>query len=121
MTDYSYYNQAFADGLAKFLDYTDPYPFKHRAKNSLLVQKTLSKREFEKRSIQRWAISELLEAIMDDPWHPIEDITYRFALKLCSFELTANDPMAKNIFHIAAEFIDKEVINLFRRKEGVYP
>jgi len=27
----------------------------------------------------------------------------------------------RKVFHIAADFIDKEVIGLFRTKEGMYP
>lgn len=121
MTDYSYYNQPFVDGLAAFLDYTDPYPLDRKSENGVMAQKTLTKKEFEKRSVQRWAVSELMEAILDDPWHPIEDIVYRFALKLCYFEVTAADTTAKSVFHIAEEFVEKEVIGLFHEKEGVYP
>ena len=120
--DYSWCNQAFVDGLYAFLDYTDPDPSKRKPSvNGLAVRKCFQKKQFEKRCIQRWAISELIEAILSDPEHPIEDIAYRLALKFCSFAINAPDERVRNTFSIAEEFIEKEVIGLFKKKEGVYP
>lgn len=120
--DYSWCNQPFVDGLYAFLEYTDPDPSKKKlATNSLAVRRCFQKKEFEKRCIQRWAISELIEAILSDPEHSVEDISYRLALKLCSFAVNAPDEHARNIFSTAEDFIEKEVIGLFKKEEGVYP
>lgn len=120
--DYSYCNQAFIDGLNIFLDYTDPDPSTKEQIEGLILRRCLQKKEFKKRSIQRWAISELIGAITNDPYHPIEDIVYRFTLKLCSFEKHSIDADMRNVFHMAEDFIEKEIISLFREKEeGTYP
>ena len=120
--DYSWCNQPFVDGLYTFLEYTDPDPSKKiPAMNSLAVRRCIQEKEFEKRCIQRWAISELIEAILSDPEHSVEDISYRFALKLCSFAINAPDEGVRNVFNIAADFIEKEVIGIFKKEEGMYP
>lgn len=119
--DYSWCNQPFIDGLKAFLDYTDPDPSRKKTDGCLAIRRCLQKKEFEKRCIQRWAISELIEAIVNDPDHSVEDIAYRLALKLCSFAIDAPDEHTRRIFSIASDFIDKEVIGLFRKEEGVYP
>lgn len=121
VVDYSYCNQAFVDGLTAFLEYTDPDPLRRKTNNDLVVRRCLQKKDFEKRCIQRWAISELIEAILDDQYNPVEDIAYRFALKLCRFECNSTDEKMRSIFHIAEDFIEKEVIGLFKEREGVYP
>lgn len=122
LVDYSYCNQAFIDGLKTFLDYTAPDPFSSQEKEGLIVRRRCSqKRDFEKRCIQRWSIAELINAILDNPQYPVEETTYKFALKLLSFEENVTDPSMKYVFGIAADFIDKEIINLFRMREGVYP
>lgn len=120
--DYSYCNEAFVDGLKAFLDYTDPDPSKRVVNEGSIARcGCMRRKDFEKRCIQRWAISELIEAIVDNPQDPVEETTYKLALKLCSFAITAVDASMKNVFSIAADFIDKEVINLFKIREGVYP
>ena len=120
--DYSWYNQPFVNDLYAFLDYTDPNPSKKKpAINKLAVRRCLQKEAFEKRCIQRWAISELIKVILDDPEHSIEDISYRFALKRCSFSIISPDEHVRKVFRIAEDFIEKEVIGFFRNKEGVYP
>ena len=56
-----------------------------------------------------------------EPDNPVEDVAYRFALKLYGYACTSFDAKMRNVFGIAAEFIDKEVIGLFRTEDGVYP
>ena len=119
--DYSYYNQAFVDGLKAFLDYTAPDSLRNNVKEGLVVRRRLQKQDFEKRCIQRWAISQLTESIINNPSEPIEDTTYKLALKLLSFAVNSTNPNVRNVFSIAAAFIEDEVINLFREKAGIYP
>lgn len=121
MNDYSYYNAVFVDGLKAFLDYTAPHAFDDTVTNGLVIRRRLKKGDFEKRCIQRWAISELMDSIINNPQDPVEDTTYKFALKLLSFEVVSTNASMRKVFHIAADFIDKEVIGLFRTKEGMYP
>ncbi len=121
MNDYSYYNAIFVDGLKAFLDYTTPHVFDNAVTNGLAIRRRLQKSDFEKRCIQRWAISELMESIVNNHQDPVEDTTYKFALKLLSFAAASTNASMRNVFHIAADFIDKEVISLFREKEGIYP
>lgn len=118
-----YERQSFVDGLYAFLDYTEPDNLRSNIKEGLMVRRhTQDKmKEFEKRCIQRWAISELAKAIADDPYNPIQDVTYRFALKLYGYACTSRNGKMRNVFGIAAEFIDKEVIGLFRTEDGLYP
>lgn len=106
-----------------FLDYTEPDNLRNNIKEGLMVCRHAQdkEKEFEKRCIQRWAISELAKAIVEDPDNPVEDVTYRFALKLYGYACTSFDVKMRNVFGIAAEFIDKEVIGLFRTEDGVYP
>ena len=107
-----YEHQAFVDGLYAFLDYTEPDNLRNNIKEGLMVCRHAQdkEKEFEKRCIQRWAISELAKAIVEDP-----------ALKLYGYVCTSFDVKMRNVFGIAAEFIDKEVIGLFRTEDGVYP
>lgn len=121
--DYSYVNQIFVDGLYAFLDYTDPCSLRNTSKEGLLPRRCLrdKEKEFEKRCVQRWSISELAKTISNDPYNPVEDIAYRFALKMYGFACGSSDAKMRNVFSIAAEFIDKEVIGLFREQHGVYP
>lgn len=109
--------------LYAFLDYTEPDNLRNNIKEGLMVcRRTQDKeKEFEKRCIQRWAISELAKAIVEDPDNPVEDVAYRFALKLYGYACTSFDAKMRNVFGVAAEFIDKEVIGLFRTEDGVYP
>ena len=65
--------------------------------------------------------TDLAKAIVTDPDNPVEDVAYRFALKLYGYACTSFDAKMRNVFGIAAEFIDKEVIGLFRTEDGVYP
>ena len=118
-----YERQAFLDGLYAFLDYTEPHNLRNNIKEGLMVRRHAQDKEteFEKRCIQRWAISELAKAIVEDPDNPVEDVAYRFALKLYGYACTSFDAKMRNVFGIAAEFIDKEVIVLFRTEDGVYP
>lgn len=118
-----YERQAFVDGLYAFLDYTEPHNLRNNIKEGLMVRRHAQDKEteFEKRCIQRWAISELAKAIVEDPDNPVEDVAYRFALKLYGYACTSFDAKMRNVFSIAAEFIDKEVIGLFRTEDGVYP
>lgn len=120
-TDYSYYNQAFVDDLNAFLDYTIPNTFPDREKGGLVVRRCLTREDYEKRCIQRWAISELVDLIANNPYDQFEDTAYKFALKLLSFEIIAIDEDVKRCFHIASDFIDKEVIGRIRANEGIYP
>ena len=115
--------QAFVDGLYAFLDYTEPDNLRNNIKEGLMVRRYAQdkEKEFERRCIQRWAISELAKAIAEDPDNPVEDVAYRFALKLYGYACTSFDAKMRNVFGIAAEFIDKEVIGLFRTEDGVYP
>lgn len=119
--DYSYANLAFVDGLQAFLDYTEPNAFRENINDGIMVRKRVRKEDFEKRCIQRWAISELMDSIAHSPHQPIEDTTYQLALKFLAFAGTATNTEARKVFEIAGDFIDKEVIGLFRNKEGVYP
>lgn len=119
--DHSYSNQAFVDGLKAFLDYTDPNPFQNTPKEGLIIRKCLQKKETERYYIQRWAISELIELIISNPYNPVEETAYQFALKLLRFETDAVDTSVKNVFSIAEHFIEKEVLDLFRSKAGIYP
>lgn len=119
--DYSYCNEAFVDGLKAFLDYTTPGTSHDEIRDGLIVRRCLQKRDFEKRCVQRWAISELMDSIINNPNDPVEETTYKLALKLLSFAIAATDPSMKKVFYIAGDFIEKEVIGLFRMKEGVYP
>lgn len=118
-----YERQEFVDGLHAFLDYTDPETFRNHIKEGLVVRHCSQNKEeaFERRCIQRWAISELTKAILDEPENPVEDITYRFALKMYGYACNSPDEKMRTVFSIAAEFIDKEVIGLFRERDGVYP
>ena len=86
-----------------------------------MVRKRVRKEDFEKRCIQRWAISELMDSIAHSPHQSIEDTTYQLALKFLAFAGTANNAGARKVFEIAGDFIDKEVIGLFRNRDGVYP
>ncbi|WP_304947406.1 hypothetical protein [uncultured Parasutterella sp.] len=119
--DYSHCNQAFVDGLWAFLEYTEPNSLRTQPKEGLMVRRCLQKGDFEKRCIQRWAISELADSISKNPYEPVEDTTYKLALKLYSFEKAAISESMKKVFRIAAEFIDDEVIGIFRTREGIYP
>lgn len=119
--DYSYANLAFVDGLQAFLDYTEPNAFRENTNEGVMVRKRVRKEDFEKRCIQRWAISELMDSIAHSPHQSIEDTTYQLALKFLAFAGTANNAGARKVFEIAGDFIDKEVIGLFRNREGVYP
>lgn len=122
VVDYSYANQAFVNGLQAFLDYTEPNAFrKNVVKDGIIPRKRVRKEDFEKRSIQRWAISELIDSIVCNPYEPVEDTTYQLAIKFLAFAKTATNARARMIFEIAGDFIDKEVISLFRNREGVYP
>lgn len=118
-----YERQEFVDRLYAFLDYTDPETFRNRIKEGLVMRHCPQSKEdvFERRSIQRWAISELAKAILEEPENSVEDVTYRFALKLYGYACDSPDKKMRNVFSIAAEFIDKEVIGLFRERDGVYP
>lgn len=64
-----YERQEFVEGLHAFLDYTDPETFRNRIKEGLVVRRCSQNKEeaFERRCIQRWAISELTKAILDEP------------------------------------------------------
>lgn len=119
--DYSYGNQLFADGLQAFLDYTEPNAFRAVTKEGIMPRKRVRKEDFEKRCIQRWAISELIDSITRNPNQAVEDTTYQLALKFLAFAQTASNPAARMVFEVAGDFIDKEVIGLFRNREGVYP
>lgn len=119
--DYSYANLAFVDGLQAFLDYTEPNAFRENTNEGVMVRKRVRKEDFEKRCIQRWAISELMDSIAHSPHQSIEDTTYQLALKFLAFAGTANNAGARKVFEIAGDFIDKEVIGLFRNRDGVYP
>lgn len=121
MNDYSCYNAIFVAGLQAFLDYTTPHALDNTVTNGMVARRRLQKGDFEKRCIQRWAISELMDSIVNNPQEPVEDTTYKLALKLLSFEAVATNESTRKVFHIAADFIDKEVIGLFRTKEGMYP
>lgn len=121
MNDYSCYNAVFVDGLKAFLDYTTPHAFNNAVTNGLIIRRRLQKDDFEKRCIQRWAISELMNLIVNNPQDPVEDTTYKFALELLSFAAVSTNASMRKVFHIAADFIDKKVIGLFRTKEGMYP
>lgn len=121
LIDYSCINQAFVDGLKAFLDYSAPNPFRDDIKDGLMLRGKLSKQAFEKRCIQRWAISELIDSIINNPNVPVEETTYKLALKFLHFAQTATTASAKMVFYIAGDFLDKKVINLFREREGVYP
>lgn len=113
-----YEHQAFVDGLYAFLDYTEPDNLRNNIKEGLMVCRHAQdkEKEFEKRCIQRWAISELAKAIVEDPDNLVEDVAYRFALKLYGYVCTSFDVKMRNVFGIAAE-----VIGLFRTEDGVYP
>ena len=119
--DYSYANQAFIDGLQAFLDYTEPNAFRKFTKDGIMPRKRVRKEDFEKRCIQRWAISELMDSIGRNPHQAVEDTTYQLALQFLAFAKTATNPSARMVFEVAGDFIDKEVIGLFRNREGVYP
>lgn len=122
LTDYSYCNQPFVDGLKAFLDYTTPNSPHVQEKEGLIVRRRfMQKQDFEKRCIQRWAISELINSITNNPQDPIEETTYKLALKMFYFANAATNMSVKRVFCIAGDFIEKEVINLFRAREGVYP
>lgn len=123
LIDYSPINQVFVNGLYAFLDYTDPCLIRNTSKECLILRRSPrdKEKEFEKRCIQRWSISELAKTIANDPYNPVQDIAYRFALKLYGFACSSSDERMRNVFSIAAEFIDKEVIGLFREADGVYP
>lgn len=118
-----YERQEFVDGLHAFLDYTDPKTFRNHIKDGLATRRYPQNREktFERNSIQRWAISELTKAILEEPENSVEDITYRFALRLYGYACNSSDKKMRNVFSIAAEFIDREVIGLFRERDGIYP
>lgn len=85
--------QAFVDGLYAFLDYTEPDNLRDNIKEGLMVRRHAQdkEKEFEKRCIQRWAISELAKAIVEDPDNPVEDVAYRFALKLYGHVIPVQD------------------------------
>lgn len=119
--DYSYCNAAFVEGLKAFLDYTAPHSFDQELKEGLVVRRCLRKSDIEKRCIQRWAISELMDSIINNPHDPVEETTYKLALKLVSFAIDSTNASMRKVFYIAADFIEKEVIGLFRAKEGIYP
>lgn len=86
-----------------------------------MIRRHLTKEDFEKRCIQRWAISELIDSIINNPYEPIEDTTYKLALKLLEFSMNAANENTRRVFIIAEDFIENEVINLFRAKDGIYP
>lgn len=71
MNDYSCYNAVFVDGLKAFLDYTTPHAFDNAVTNGLIIRRRLQKDDFEKRCIQRWAISELMNLIVNNPQDPV--------------------------------------------------
>lgn len=118
MNDYSCYNAVFVDGLKTFLDYTTPHAFDNAVTNGLIIRRRLQKDDFEKRCIQRWAISELMNLIVNNPQDPVEDTTYKFALELLSFAAVSTNASMRKVFHIAADFIDKRLsVSSERRRE----
>ena len=62
----------------RFLDYTEPDNLRNNIKEGLMVRRYAQdkEKEFEKWCIQRWAISELAKAIVEDPDNPVEDVAY---------------------------------------------
>ena len=100
MNDYSCYNAVFVDGLKAFLDYTTPHAFDNAVTNGLIIRRRLQKDDFEKRCIQRWAISELMNLIVNNPQDPVEDTTYKFALELLSFAAVSTNASMRKVFHI---------------------
>ena len=117
--DHSYVNEAFIEGLRTFLDYTDPAQIP--PKNGLMVRRHFQKEQFEARCIKRWAVSELVDYISVNPCIPVEESTYEFALMLLQFKENAAEASVKKIFAIAEDFIEKEVLDIFKAEEGVYP
>lgn len=103
------------------MDYTEPDSLRSNVKETLIVRQRLRKQDFEKRCIQRWAIAQLADLISNNPHDTVEDTTYKLALKLLYFAKTATNESVKNVFYIAATFIEDEVIRLFREEEGIYP
>lgn len=101
------------------MDYTEPDSLRSNVKETLIVRQRLRKQDFEKRCIQRWAIAQLADLISNNPHDTVEDTTYKLALKLLYFAKTATNESVKNVFYIAATFIEDEVIRLFREKEGI--
>ena len=81
MNDYSCYNAIFVAGLQAFLDYTTPHALDNTVTNGMVARRRLQKGDFEKRCIQRWAISELMDSIVNNPQEPVEDTTYKLALE----------------------------------------
>lgn len=119
LTDYSDFNQAFVDGMKAFLDYSEPDSL--RSKEGLMVRRRLSKEDFERRCIQRWAVSELIDSIVNNPYDPVEETTYRLALKLLYFAKNATNASMMNVFIVAEDFIEKHIINLFRTNDEIHP
>ena len=88
--DYSHCNQAFVDGLWAFLEYTEPNSLRTQPKEGLMVRRCLQKGDFEKRCIQRWAISELADSIIKNPYEPVEDTTYKRSMIFSSLRVIAS-------------------------------
>ena len=115
------FNRVFVYMLREFLKQTDPKTIRGVSKERMLMQKKPTPTDFQKYSVQRWAISELITAILANPCNSAEDTAYRLALTFYKCAYAAVDSRMYEVFHIAAEFVDKEVIGLFRNNRGIYP
>ena len=115
------FNRVFVYMLREFLKQTDPKTIRGVSKERMLIPKKPTPTDFQKYSIQRWAISELITAILANPCNSAEDTAYRLALTFYKCAYAAVDSRMYEVFHIAAEFVDKEVIGLFRNNRGIYP
>lgn len=74
------FNRVFVYMLREFLKQTDPKTIRGVSKERMLIQKKPTPTDFQKYSVQRWAISELITAILANPCNSAEDTAYRLAL-----------------------------------------
>lgn len=77
----------------------------------------LSRHDFEELCFSRWAASELIEAIMDHPFHDPEDVIDEFAVKMAYFSYVADGTDEGLIFSIACDFAD-ECLTLLREENS---
>lgn len=94
------FNRVFVYMLREFLKQTDPKTIRGVSKERMLIQKKPTPTDFQKYSVQRWAISELITAILANPCNSAEDTAYRLALTFYKCAYAAVDSRMYEVFHI---------------------
>ena len=64
------------------------------------------KSRFEKASLKRWAAGEMVEAILDHPNTPADDVVFEFWMRMCCYRIEASDEHAARVFSVAESFAE---------------